>query len=113
MDLLNRYEDRVRGNRFKGGASGDPRKMEGLVLYSSLEPCPMCLARIINAGLKKTFFAAPDSSGGMVQRLGGLPPFWQGKAAGNTYAPAACAPELSAWALRIFGKQGVPETTPP
>jgi hypothetical protein len=49
----------------------------------------------------------------MVQRFRGLPPFWQEKAAGNTYAGAACAPELAAWALRIFGKQGGPATTPP
>ena len=52
MDLLTRYEDWLRK---KGGkASGvDPRDCEGLVLVSSVEPCPMCLTRIINAGIKK------------------------------------------------------------
>jgi tRNA(adenine34) deaminase len=100
MDLLTRYEDRVKGVRMKGAE--DPRKMKGLVLYSSVEPCPMCLTRIINTGLKKAFFAAPDPKGGMVQRFKDLPPFWQGLAAGNVYDRANCFPELSALAARLF-----------
>ncbi len=100
MDLLTRYEERVKGNRAKG--VGDPRRIEGLVLYSSVEPCPMCFTRIINLGLKKALFAAPDPSGGMVQRLKDLPPFWRERASGNVYARANCSPELSALAARLF-----------
>jgi hypothetical protein len=77
-----------------------------LVLYSSVEPCPMCLTRIINVGLKKAFFVAPDPKGGMVQRLKDLPPFWQGMAAGNVYDRADCSPELSALAARLFRPMG-------
>jgi cytosine deaminase len=99
MDLLNRYEDR---RSVKKGEGVNPRQMDGLVLYSSMEPCPMCLTRILNAGLKKTFYAAPDPSGGMVQRISSLPPFWRDLAEGRTYAPADCSPELSEIAARLF-----------
>ena len=104
MDLLTRYEERVKGIRMKGVE--DPRKVKGLVLYSSVEPCPMCLTRIINVGLRKAFFAAPDPKGGMVQRLKDLPPFWQGMAEGNIYGRAVCSPELSALAARLFRPVG-------
>ena len=102
MDLLTRYEERVKAQRFQTSSSGDPRKVEGLVLYSSVEPCPMCLTRIINIGLKKVYFAVPDPNGGMIQRIQDLPPFWRDMAAGNIYASANCSPELKDLAKRLF-----------
>lgn len=102
MDLLTRYEERVKAQRSQPPSLGDPRKIGGLVLYSSVEPCPMCLTRIINIGLKKVFFAIPDPAGGMIQRIKDLPPFWRDMAAGNVYAPAKCSPELKDLATRLF-----------
>jgi tRNA(adenine34) deaminase len=99
MDLLNRYEDKQNVKKVEGV---NPRQVDGLVLYSSLEPCPMCLARILNAGLKKTYYAAADPAGGMVQRIANLPPFWTDLAEGRTYAPADCSPELSEIATKLF-----------
>jgi tRNA(adenine34) deaminase len=46
MDLLTRYEERVKAQQFQTSSFGDPRKVGGLVLYCSVEPCPMCLTRI-------------------------------------------------------------------
>jgi tRNA(adenine34) deaminase len=102
MDLLTRYEERVKAQRFRPPPSDDPRKVGGLVLYSSVEPCPMCLTRIINMGLKKVFFAIPDPTGGMVQRIKDLPPFWRDLAAANVYTLANCSPELKDFAKRLF-----------
>jgi tRNA(adenine34) deaminase len=99
MDLLNRYEDKKNVKKVEGV---NPRQVDGLVLYSSMEPCPMCLTRILNAGLKKTYYAAADPTGGMVQRISSLPPFWRDLAEGRTYAPADCSPELSEMATRLF-----------
>lgn len=64
MDLLNRYEDRVQK---KGGSNSDndPRQCGDLILFSSTEPCPMCLTRIIN----------PDLEGGMAHCMEHLPLF--------------------------------------
>jgi tRNA(adenine34) deaminase len=99
MDLLNRYEEKKNVKKVEGV---NPRQVDGLVLYSSLEPCPMCLTRILNAGLKKTCYAAADPNGGMVQHISSLPPFWRDLAENRTFAPADCSPELSEIATRLF-----------
>jgi len=74
MDLLNRYEDRVRK---RGGAGDgiDPRQCGDLILYSSVEPCPMCLTRIINAGIRRMYYISPDQKGGMVRHMDRMPKF--------------------------------------
>mgnify|MGYP000884839974 CR=1 FL=1 len=110
MDLLNRYEERVRMTRIsKPGGTGfyNPREQyAGLVLYTSVEPCPMCLTRIINAGIRKVYYAAPDDNGGMAHKLQDLPPFWQNMAQGMTIEPARCSPVLKELARRLFHPMG-------
>lgn len=73
-----------------------------MVLYAFVEPCPMCLARIINTRLKKVYYAAADPTGGMAQRFQNLQPFWQELAMGSIFGPARCSPELSALAKALF-----------
>ena len=105
MDLLNRYEERIKARRPGGRgvpSTAEMRKMAGLVLYTSVEPCPMCLTRIINTGLKKVLYAASDETGGMAQKISDLPPFWQNMAKNNVYQTAKCSPELAAIAKRLF-----------
>ena len=101
MDLLTRYEDRMKK---KGGwkSDVDPRKNDGLVLYSSMEPCPMCLIRIINSGIKKMYYVGSDPEGGMVHRMEDLPPFWYGLTRDREYVPARCSPELRKLAGELF-----------
>jgi len=102
MDLLDRYEDRLRkkGGR---GSGGDPRKCDGMVLVSSMEPCPMCLTRIINSGVPKTYYLAEDRAGGMVSRMASLPPFWLERARERDFRPASCSPPLREMSEEIFG----------
>jgi tRNA(adenine34) deaminase len=104
MDLLTRYEDRVRAHRMKNSTvpQEEQRKVTGLVLYASVEPCPMCMSRIINMRLKKTYYAAPDPTGGMAHKLRDLPEFWQELASGKIFEPARCSPELVAIAKALF-----------
>ncbi len=101
MDLLNRYEDRMQKPLASMG--GNPRACEGLVLYSSLEPCPMCLTRIINSGIKKMYYVAPDTEGGMVSRMQDLPPFWRRFAEGREFKEARCSPAMRDAAADLFG----------
>jgi tRNA(adenine34) deaminase len=99
MDLLDRYEDSIKLRKDSGI---NPRRADGLVLYSSVEPCPMCLTRIINTGLKKTYYAAADPEGGMVHKMDDLPPFWKEAAAGRIFAKARCSPVMEEIAKRLF-----------
>jgi cytosine deaminase len=104
MDLLNRYEDRVKAQRLVDSdiPQSVQRKVEGLVLYTSVEPCPMCLSRIINVRLKKTYYAAPDPAGGMAHKFADLPAFWQELGAGRVFEQARCSPDLIAIAKALF-----------
>lgn len=111
MDLLTRWEDWLRKKGGKNSGS-DPRKCEDLVLISSMEPCPMCLTRIINSGIKKMYYLAEDPEGGMVTRMDSLPPFWKKFAEGSDYRLAVCSPELRKisedlfnYSMRIFAKE--------
>jgi tRNA(adenine34) deaminase len=104
MDLLDRYEDRVRILKPTDAQTGNPRRMyEGLALYSSYEPCPMCMTRILNTGIKRILYAAPDPEGGMTSQIALLPPFWRQLAAGTTFAPARCSTRLAEMARVVFG----------
>jgi tRNA(adenine34) deaminase len=108
MDLLTRYEERIKARRSDNSSvpQAEQRKIDGLVLYTSMEPCPMCLARIINIRLKKVYYAAPDPSGGMAQKIKSLPMFWQELGAGCSFEPARCSPEISAIAKALFRPMG-------
>ena len=101
MDLLNRYEDRVQKKRPPQGG-GDMRDCGGLVLVTSVEPCPMCLTRIINSGIKTVLYVIEDKDGGMATRIDQLPPFWQEFAADREFRKARCSPDLSKLAFDLF-----------
>ena len=101
MDLLNRYEERMK-------KKNDPEKginardCSNLVLVSSVEPCPMCLTRIINSGIKKVLYVVEDKEGGMVTRIDSLPPFWRDFAADRQFKRADCSPQIRKIALDLF-----------
>ena len=88
-------------NKFEEGFR-DIESMKGFVLFSSLEPCPMCFLRLIISGVEKVYYAAIDKDGGMVQRSKYLPPEWKELARRQDFALAKCSPVLSDIALQIF-----------
>ena len=92
MDAMNNFED-----TFTGVTS-----MRDHTLYTSLEPCPMCLTRLITCGVGQVYHAAPDIETGMVSRLGQLSPVWVDLADSQVFAQADCSPELIDIALQVF-----------
>ena len=92
MDVMTRFEERF------------PQidSMKGFILYTSLEPCPMCFARLITSGVSRVYYASPDEHGGMVHRLQHMPPAWTELAKRQKFGKARCSPELSDLALQIF-----------
>jgi tRNA(Arg) A34 adenosine deaminase TadA len=51
---------------------------EGLRLFTSLEPCPMCTVAIMNSAIREVYIACADEFGGALssERLAGLPAIW-------------------------------------
>jgi cytosine deaminase len=101
MDLLNQYENRTQKKRDPEKGT-NPRDCPGLVLVSSVEPCPMCLTRIINSGIKTVIYVEADPEGGMAGRITQLPPFWQDFAADREFRQADCSPEIRQLAHDLF-----------
>jgi len=78
--------------------------MEGYTLYTSLESCPMCMARLITSGCETVLYAAADPTGGMVHLMNNLPSVWIGlaKAPRQNWGAANCSPLLAQTANEIF-----------
>ncbi|HWQ19166.1 MAG TPA: nucleoside deaminase [Methanotrichaceae archaeon] len=93
MDVLDRYEDRMRS---------PSSRVDGLTLYLTLEPSPMGLSRILASGVRKVRYVVPDSEGGMLHLMNNMPPVWRELAEGKDYAQAKCSPELKDLASKIF-----------
>ena len=92
MDVMTKFEE---GHK-------DIESMDGYTLFSSIEPCPMCLGRLITSGVGKVYYAAIDQEGGMANRLAYMPSEWRELAERQDFGLADCSPELSEIALRVF-----------
>lgn len=79
MRLLDQWEQQGRQV-----ADGD---IEELSLICSLEPCPMCLSRILMAGITRIYYLAEDQQGGMLKRARHLPPAFKNLLQRCDYGP--------------------------
>ena len=73
----------------------------GLTVFSSAEPCPMCLIRISTVGAD-TKYCSPGPEDGMVSRIDFLPPDWKVLAMKNTVALGNCSPIMQKIAHLLF-----------
>jgi cytosine deaminase len=88
-------------------ASGESRSRLGAyTLVTSLEPCPMCMTRLIFSGIGTVLHVAEDPLGGMVQRRSSLPPIFRtiSEEQGQVWGLAECSPALRAAAFRIWSE---------
>ncbi len=92
MVVMDEFEDTHR----------DITKMQGYTLYTSLESCPMCLARLITSGVNTVLYVAGDSTGGMVHKMEDLPSVWIELAQRQVFGQVNCSPSLIDAANRIF-----------
>ncbi|WP_293267171.1 nucleoside deaminase [Neptunomonas sp.] len=72
-----------------------------LKLVVSLEPCPMCLSRILLSGIGVIKYLVKDSAGGMVERMSDMPPAWQNLANLQSFYHAHASDELCQLALEL------------
>ena len=72
-----------------------------LTMLVSLEPCPMCLARLILSGIASVRYMAPDSYGGMLSHAERLPPAWKNLAQLQNHYEASISSGVRALAADI------------
>ena len=92
MVVMNDFEDRW-------PASTD---MRGYTLICSLEPCPMCLSRLLIAGVERVKFVARDALGGMAAHIDHLPEAWQKLRRRQQFVDAQVSEDLRALSLDLF-----------
>ena len=75
-----------------------------LTLITSLEPCPMCMTRLIFSGIGTVLHVCPDDIGGMVQRMDQLPPIFKKitRDNGQVWGLADCSQALRDAAFHIW-----------
>ncbi len=78
------------------------QSMRGYTLVSSLEPCPMCVARLLIAGVETVKFLACDELGGMATRLQQLPKAWKRLGERCEFIVADVSEDLRQLALDLF-----------
>jgi cytosine deaminase len=91
MDTMDTFEDMRLDD-----APGD------LTLMSSLEPCPMCMVRIVTAGIGTVLYMARDELWGMTEDREKLPPIWKDLSEGKVFGRLECSSELLAASSEIF-----------
>ena len=97
MVLLNTLEDRL---------CDDPApRMRDYTLFTSQEPCPMCLARICFNQVGKTYYVYRDGSSpeaGAMTNWERLPPGFRGLGSRLVIEEAQCAPVLKEIARQVW-----------
>ncbi|HJV57173.1 MAG TPA: nucleoside deaminase [Methylomirabilota bacterium] len=76
--------------------------MRGYSLVCSLEPCPMCLARLLVAGVETVKFLAPDDLAGMVGLKASFPAAWRRLWRRQEFVRADVSEGLRRFALDVF-----------
>ena len=92
MVLLTRYEDQYL----------DRSDLRGHTLVTSLEPCEMCMIRIINSGVTNTLYVASDLGKGGITGPNRLAPHWARLAEPQNFETADCSPRLAEIGLEVF-----------
>lgn len=91
MVLLTGYEDEHRDSDLKG-----------CTLVSSLEPCEMCMIRIINSGVSTVRWVAADIGKGAVNGPNRLADHWQALADAQDFDKLDCPDRLAEIGLEAF-----------
>lgn len=106
MVVLDDFEEKLAngywGKKYK---ASDPLP-SGITLYTQLESCVMCLARIANSGIARCLYGAPDNGGGMVHLLCNLPPTYTALANRQYHNAADISKELITLCMQCFAVTG-------
>lgn len=76
--------------------------LNGYKFYTLLEPCQMCLIRLISSGINRVLYVAADPIGGMGNEISFFPSLWKELAETQQFNAAQCSEELSKAAIEIM-----------
>ncbi|NGX35467.1 MAG: tRNA-specific adenosine deaminase [Candidatus Anoxychlamydiales bacterium] len=76
--------------------------LEPAYIFSTLEPCPMCLSRLLSSHVKCIYYAVPDEFGGMARKKENLPKIWKEFMKNRVIQEANCSPKLKIYCKQIF-----------
>lgn len=97
MTLMTKFEDSRKSKKYMNIYVYKP----GLTVFSSAEPCPMCLIRISTVGAD-TKYCAPGPEDGMASRIDFLPPDWKALAMKNRVSLGDCSPVMQKISHLLF-----------
>jgi tRNA(Arg) A34 adenosine deaminase TadA len=75
---------------------------DGIVLFTQLNSCQMCLSRIGNSGLSRCYWIAPDNAGGAAHRLCDAVPAYFNMLNRQLHTVADASPEMIQFAFEAF-----------
>jgi tRNA(Arg) A34 adenosine deaminase TadA len=97
MTLMTKFEESHKAKKYMNIYVYKP----GLTVFSSAEPCPMCLIRISTAGAD-TKYCTPGPEDGMVSRIDFLPPDWKALALKHSVNLGDCSPVMQKISHLLF-----------
>ncbi|WP_432473243.1 deaminase [Amphritea sp. HPY] len=74
-----------------------------LTMLVSLEPCPMCMTRLLLSGIGTVRYMTKDADGGMLTHLDKLPPAWRNLAQLQNHYPAHLSDSIRELAAELAG----------
>ena len=92
MVVMNKFED----------SHKEINNLKNKTLYTSYEPCPMCLTRLIISGVNRVLCAVQNMDDGLFQRMEDLPKNWIDLAKWQDFGQASCSQALTDAAKDIF-----------
>lgn len=78
--------------------------MNSITMYSSLEPCPMCLTRLSTTGIGEVRYIASHPDSGMAQSIDKLPAHWRQYCEDLVIKESSCSTSLKELSLELINE---------
>lgn len=89
-------------SNYEAAHSKNFKNMSSIIMYSSLEPCPMCLTRTATTSVKTVIYIASHSGSGMANCINKLPIHWQIFCENLDIQESGCSKMLKKISYEIF-----------
>ena len=97
MTLMDKFESNPENNKYRNGYTMKP----GYIVYSSAEPCPMCMIRLATAKVDTKYNCKNDNNS-LTRYMDNFPSFWKQLCSKYPCKQADCSKELSDVAYLLF-----------